>query len=85
MAFSEADTRAKLIDPGLHSRGWTEDLIRREETAQGIDITGGKPKRRQKGRTDYLLRVRVNANTQPIAVALLEARQSEAMSCRIKV
>jgi len=31
--LSESDTRAKLIDPTLHARGWTEDLIRREETA----------------------------------------------------
>lgn len=34
MSLSEADTRAKLIDPILHRRGWTEDLIRREETAR---------------------------------------------------
>jgi type I site-specific restriction endonuclease len=33
MNFNEADTRAKLIDPAIHKRGWTEDLIRREETA----------------------------------------------------
>ncbi len=77
MRLSEADTKAKLIDPALHSRGWTEDLIRREETAQGIDIVEGKPKRRQKGRTDYLLRIRVNPNTQPVAVALLEAKKSD--------
>jgi type I site-specific restriction endonuclease len=38
--FNEADTRAKLIDPALHSRGWTENLIRREETAGAIDIVG---------------------------------------------
>lgn len=76
MHLSEADTKAKLIDPALHSRGWTEDLIRREETAQGIDIVDGKPKRRQRGRTDYLLRIRVNINTQPVAVALLEAKSS---------
>ena len=25
MTLSEADTRAKLIDPALHARGWTED------------------------------------------------------------
>lgn len=24
MPFNEADTRAKLIDPSIHSRGWTE-------------------------------------------------------------
>ena len=27
--MGEADTRAKLIDPAIHARGWTEDLIRR--------------------------------------------------------
>src|ERR1035441_5350523 len=36
MPLSEADTRAKLIDPALHQRGWTEDLIKREETAGSI-------------------------------------------------
>lgn len=31
--LSEADTRAKLIDPALHHRGWTEDLAQKiEET-----------------------------------------------------
>ncbi len=75
MGLSEADTRAKLIDPALHSRGWIEDLIRREETDQGIDIVEGKPRRRSRGRTDYLLRVRVTGNAQPVAVALLEAKR----------
>ena len=42
MALSEADTRAKLIDPAIHLRGWTEDLIRREETAGTIEIVGGR-------------------------------------------
>ena len=33
MTLTEADTRSKLIDPAIHARGWTQDLIRREETA----------------------------------------------------
>jgi len=74
--FSEADTRAKLIDPALHQCGWTEDLIRREETEKGIDIVDGKPRRRQTGRVDYLLRIRPNINSQPIAVALIEAKRN---------
>lgn len=41
MALNEADTRAKLIDPALHRRAWTEDLIRREETAGAIEIVDG--------------------------------------------
>ncbi|MEW6215425.1 MAG: type I restriction endonuclease subunit R, partial [Nitrospirota bacterium] len=76
MYLSEADTRAKLIDPALHRCGWTEDLIRREETDRGIDIVEGQPRRRQKRRIDYLLRIRVNINSQPIAVALIEAKRS---------
>jgi len=74
--LSESDTRAKLIDPALHMRGWTEGLIRREETNCGIDILDGKPRRREQGRIDYLLRVRVNISTQPLAVALIEAKKS---------
>lgn len=76
MSLSEADTRAKLIDPVLHRRSWTEDLIRREETERGIDIIDGKPRRRERGRTDYLLRVRVNISTQPVALALIEVKRS---------
>ncbi len=53
MGVGEADTRAKLIDPAIHVRGWTEDLIRREETAGAIEIIDGKPRKRAKGRVDY--------------------------------
>ncbi len=74
MALSEADTRAKLIDPVIHTRGWTEDLIRREETAGAIEIVEGKPRKRAKGRMDYVLRVKVTPDTQPVAVALIEAK-----------
>jgi type I restriction enzyme, R subunit len=77
MSLSEADTRAKLIDPAIHKRGWTEDLIRREETAGSIDIIGKKARRRAKGRIDYTLRVMVNPNTQPVAVALIEAKRAD--------
>jgi type I restriction enzyme R subunit len=72
--LSEADTRAKLIDPALHARGWTEDLIRREETAGAVEIINGKPRRRAKGRTDYTLRVKVNREAQPVAVGVIEAK-----------
>ncbi len=74
MSLSESDTRAKLIDPALHARRWTENLIRREETAGAIEIVDGKPRKRAKGRVDYLLRVAVNAESQPVAVALIEAK-----------
>jgi len=77
MGLGEADTRAKLIDPALHARGWTEDLIRREETAGAIEVVDGRPRRRARGRIDYVLRVRVNTASQPVAVALIEAKAED--------
>jgi len=76
VALSEADTRAKLIDPAIHARGWTEDLIKREETAGAIDIdpASGRPRRQTKGRVDYTLRIKVYPDTQAVAVALIEAK-----------
>lgn len=72
--LTESDTRAKLIDPALHSRGWTEDLIRREETSGAIEVVEGRARKRPKGRVDYTLRVKVNPTAQPVAVALIEAK-----------
>ncbi|MDE3097463.1 MAG: DEAD/DEAH box helicase family protein, partial [Chloroflexota bacterium] len=77
MPLSEADTRAKLIDPAIHARGWTEDHIRREETAGAIEILDARPRRRKSGRTDYTLRIKVNPETQPVAVALIEAKAED--------
>lgn len=73
MSLSEADTRSKLIDPKLYKRGWTEEHIRREETAGTIIIVGAKGKRR-KGTTDYTLRIKTGADSQPVAVAVIEAK-----------
>jgi type I restriction enzyme R subunit len=75
MKLNEADTRAKLIDPAIHKCGWTEDLIRREETAGTVEIINGKARRRSRGRIDYVLRVKVNVDTQPVALALIEAKK----------
>ncbi|MCJ7485717.1 MAG: type I restriction enzyme HsdR N-terminal domain-containing protein, partial [Candidatus Aminicenantes bacterium] len=72
--LTESDTRAKLIDPAIHRRGWTEDLIRREETAGAIEIGDGGPRRRSRGRIDYVLRVKATLDSQPVAVALIEAK-----------
>src|SRR3989338_2134221 len=74
MVLNEADTRAKLIDPKIHTVGWTEDLIRRETTAGTIEIINGRPKRKN-GRTDYLLCLPSNDNEIPLAIAILEAKK----------
>jgi len=39
--LSEADTRAKLIDPAIHKRGWTEDLIRHEQPERYKPVRAG--------------------------------------------
>ena len=36
MPLSEADTRAKLIDPSLYTRGWQADNIKRKETPENL-------------------------------------------------
>jgi len=72
--LTESDTRAKLIDPAIHARGWTEELIRREETAGAIELGPGGPRRRPRGRVDYVLRVKVTPQSQAVAVALIEAK-----------
>lgn len=74
--LNEADTRAKLIDPAIHKCGWTEDHIRREETAGTVEIINGKPRRRSRGKMDYVLRLKLNIDTQPVALALLEAKKN---------
>lgn len=74
MTLGEADTRAKLIDPALYLRGWTEDLIRREESAGAIHVVNDQP-RRMRGRVDYTWRIRQRAEEQPLAVALIEAKR----------
>ncbi|MGD9719894.1 MAG: DEAD/DEAH box helicase family protein [Pirellulales bacterium] len=72
--WGESDTRSKLIDPAIRARGWTEEHIRREETAGAIEIINDKPRRRSKGRVDYTLRIKVTSGGQPVAVAVIEAK-----------
>ena len=75
MALSEADTNAKLVNPALYARGWTEDHIKREETTGPVELVAGKARRRAQGRTDLTLRVVVTAETQPIAVGVIEVKK----------
>lgn len=78
MPLSESDTRAKLITPALHRRGWGEDNIRREMNAGAIELAGRGARRRRHKRTDYLLRLKARGGGQPVAVALIEAKAENA-------
>lgn len=76
--YTEADTRAKLIDPGLYERGWTEAHIRREQTAGTIELTEEGAERLAPGRIDYVLRLPISDSTQPVAIAYVEAKRENA-------
>jgi type I restriction enzyme, R subunit len=75
MARNEAQVRFELIDPALEERGWNRRTdIRVEETAKPIDIVNHEPRKRPSGRTDYVLRRPLTPGTEPIPLAILEAK-----------
>jgi type I restriction enzyme R subunit len=65
MSRNENQTRLELIDPALHDRGWTEDLMCRERTPGGTVTLDGTSHHR-KGRTDYLLCLPAETGAQPL-------------------
>ena len=68
----EAATRIEPIDPVLRSRGWSEDLLRREKTPGGFDIIDED----QSGAADGLTTCCVfplSGAIPPLPVAVLEA------------
>ena len=77
MARNEAQTRFELIDPALLERGWCREDIRLEETAAAIDIIHGRGQRRPAGRADYVLRRPLEAATEPLSIAIIEAKRED--------
>lgn len=65
--LNESDTRAKLVDPKLHTAGWQEERISRERyiTAGRIYLVGEQTKRKEKKKPDYIL---LHKPSFPIAV-----------------
>ena len=77
-SYGEADTRAKLITPALHKSGWGEELIDREfPVGKGAVEIGhdGIPRRANPRPVDYRLKVIVRENTEPVPIAILEAKK----------
>jgi type I restriction enzyme, R subunit len=72
--YNEADTRAKLIDPALFKREWTENMIGREVTAGEIVSLGGGQTRRKAIRVDYVLKAELNKSSALVTIALIEAK-----------
>src|SRR3989344_2235219 len=71
MAYNEADTRAKIIDPKLYQSGWAEDFIAREFyfTEGKIYLVGDEAKRKEPKKADYLLRY-----NDALPLAVVEAK-----------
>lgn len=75
MPRNEQQTRFELIDPMLlDHRSWCRENICVEETAAPVDIVYGKGQRRPRGRTDYVLRYPLKPGTEPIPLAIMEAK-----------
>jgi len=77
MTRNEAQTRFELIDTALFARGWQREDIRIEETLPPVDIIHHKAHRRAKGRTDYVLRRPLSPGTEPIPLAIIEAKRED--------
>ncbi len=77
MPRNEAETRSQLINPAIQCRGWVWPLLREEQSARRIDIIDGQPVLSRIGRIDYLLRVQVNTESEPVPVAILEAKSED--------
>ncbi|MEA5497937.1 DEAD/DEAH box helicase family protein [Limnoraphis robusta Tam1] len=71
--LNEAETIAKLINPALYKKGWTEEFIKREVTAP-IRIIDGVARKQKKGRADIVLRLMPGSNKQLVAASVVEAK-----------
>ncbi len=76
MTYNEAETRYYLIDPILREKGYDDHQRLKLETPAPVEPTGAKGRRRRgKGRTDYLLCVKVGEMPKSLPVAVLEAKK----------
>lgn len=78
MGLNEAETRSQLINPAIQTRGWRFPLVREEVTAKKVIIEDdGTPTLVKAGKADYVLQVQVNRDTEPVPVAVLEAKAED--------
>lgn len=76
MQFSEADTRAKFIDPKLREGGWEDYTIREYYFTEGRILLGGERSKRLFA--DYLLRYK-NVNLAIIEAKRLDKHPTEGL------
>lgn len=74
--MSEADTRAKLVDPKLHESGWKEECVKRGVRIAPGRIVDDRDNRKKGTEIDYILYV----SSVPIAVVEAEPESKSALS-----
>ena len=70
MDYNEANTIRRLILPKLRKRGWTNDLLREQ-----IAFTAASVPQPQTRRADILLQLRLDTNSQPLLIAVIETKR----------
>lgn len=80
MVLNAADIRAKLIDPAIHKRGWTEGPVRREETTGTVEIINGRGHRRSHLRLSKQHRITDLLREQAVAVERARAAAGEELN-----
>jgi type I restriction enzyme R subunit len=81
MHISEADTRAKFIDPEIQKSGWEDFVIREHYFTDGRKLIGGK--RGKRLFVDYLLKYK-NINLAIIEAKRLDKHPTEGLQQAIK-
>ncbi len=81
MHISEADTRAKFIDPEIQKSGWEDFVIREHYFTDGRKLIGGK--RGKRLFVDYLLKYK-NVNLAIIEAKRLDKHPTEGLQQAIK-
>lgn len=81
MHLSEADTRAKFIDPEIQKSGWEDFVIREHYFTDGRKLIGGK--RGKRLFVDYLLKYK-NVNLAIVEAKRLDKHPTEGLQQAIK-
>ena len=76
MTLNEAETHTDYESTPLYICGVGLRILNqaRGDWPGAVEILEGRPHRRSKGRADYTLRVKVTPDSQPVAMAIIEAK-----------
>lgn len=76
-AFTETDTREKLINPALYDAGWTERHLQRERSPGAVVVDSSGRGSRDTERVDYLLCLPIRDVSIPLPIGVIEAKAAD--------